>query len=755
MFERVNHLLGAALVYAAREFRVFPVHSIPADGICSCGDKDCPSPGKHPRIGDWPGKATTDEQTIREWWAKWPDANIGLVTQGLLVVDRDGEGNEWPGDEKKQKDLEAAPTSKTPHGGRHYIFRQPPGKSLRNSVSKLGPKVDIRADAGYVLVFPSSLKGNEYSWVERHGLPAFREEVPEAPAWLVEAVESVANPPAPPAAAPALAPLSLPPSDDIERRAIAYLNVLPLAVSGEGGHGKTFAAARVVAHGFAVPEERAFDLLKTHYNPRCVPPWSDKELLHKVHDAVTKPCNQPRGWLRDRPFDPERGVDLSALLAFESTPPAGPPGQPAVASAEGIDEGPERESFKGPSDPGPFPKHLLSVPGFIEEVVAYTLSTAHRPQPVLSLGAAICLQCVLAARKVMDGRGNRTQVYILGIAESGRGKDHPRKVNKNILFQSGQDHLVGNEDFASDSGLLKAVETEPAILFQVDEIGRMLRTIREAHNSHLFHIATALMRLYSDADTIFHGKAYADATRNVHINQPCVSLFGLTTPSWLFDSLSPESLSDGFLARLLLFEGDPGAKRQRAPFVEIPDRILGIARWWGEFGGSGDLFKEHPKPVTIPSTPEADAIFDKLAVMVDAEAEKSDAVGKALWARVEENACRLAMVYACSADRENLQIGVDAARWACDLSAYITRRMLYLAHQNVAESEFDVKQKRILRFIREAGGRISQRAFGRGTRWMSVRDRGELLENLLVTGQVREETIETAGRRRTEYVLAV
>jgi len=47
-------------------------------------------------------------------------------------------------------------------------------------------------------------------------------------------------------------------------------------------------------------------------------------------------------------------------------------------------------------DPGPFPEHLLRVPGLIEQVVAYNLATATRPQQVLALAAGICLQAVLA-----------------------------------------------------------------------------------------------------------------------------------------------------------------------------------------------------------------------------------------------------------------------------------------------------------------------------------------------------------------------
>ena len=79
-------------------------------------------------------------------------------------------------------------------------------------------------------------------------------------------------------------------------RAARYLDALPPAVSGQGGHNATFRAACAVAWGFAVPETEAFDLLRERYNPRCDPPWTDLELLHKVEDALSVRHINPRGW---------------------------------------------------------------------------------------------------------------------------------------------------------------------------------------------------------------------------------------------------------------------------------------------------------------------------------------------------------------------------------------------------------------------------------------------------------------------------
>ena len=181
------------------------------------------------------------------------------------------------------------------------------------------------------------------------------------------------------------------------------------------------------------------------------------------------------------------------------------------------------------------------------DVMAHNLATAHRPQPVLALAGAITLQAVLAGRKVRDERGNRTNLYAVGVAPSGAGKDHARKVSKNVLFHAGLDALEANEDLASDAGLVSALEINQASLFQFDEFGRFLRTIGDAKKApHLYNVLTALMKLYSSADTVFKGKAYADAKRNKVIDRPCAVVYGTTVPEHFFESLTADALADGF-----------------------------------------------------------------------------------------------------------------------------------------------------------------------------------------------------------------
>lgn len=69
-------------------------------------------------------------------------------------------------------------------------------------------------------------------------------------------------------------------------RARVYLSRIPGAVSGANGHAQTFAAACALVR-FGLPESDQWMLL-SEYNLTCKPPWSEKDLRHKLDDARKK-----------------------------------------------------------------------------------------------------------------------------------------------------------------------------------------------------------------------------------------------------------------------------------------------------------------------------------------------------------------------------------------------------------------------------------------------------------------------------------
>ncbi|WP_425398550.1 bifunctional DNA primase/polymerase [Aeoliella sp.] len=160
--------VDAAAEYADLGFRVFPLKPGAKVPATKNGCKD----------------ATGDVEQIERWWGHTPDANVAIATAGLLVVDIDGADNSLLRNADRMLELSVAPYTQTPSGGRHYLFQQPPG-TWGNTTSKLAPKVDTRADGGYIVAPPSVLTNGGYKWLS-DPLDVSPERLPLPPQWVID-----------------------------------------------------------------------------------------------------------------------------------------------------------------------------------------------------------------------------------------------------------------------------------------------------------------------------------------------------------------------------------------------------------------------------------------------------------------------------------------------------------------------------------------------------------------------------------------
>lgn len=79
-------------------------------------------------------------------------------------------------------------------------------------------------------------------------------------------------------------------------RARRYIAKCPASISGQGGHNAAFHAAAALVHGFALGDADAMMLLQ-EWNQGCQPPWSERELHHKIESARCTTHKQLRGHL--------------------------------------------------------------------------------------------------------------------------------------------------------------------------------------------------------------------------------------------------------------------------------------------------------------------------------------------------------------------------------------------------------------------------------------------------------------------------
>lgn len=114
------------------------------------------------------------EQDVVEWFRRWPDANIGIVTgeiSNLIVLDIDPKhgGDAALGRlEQRFGPLSATVEAVTGGDGRHLYFAHPGG--LTRNRAGLAQGIDLRGDGGYIVAPPSiHPTGRPYSWIPGRG----------------------------------------------------------------------------------------------------------------------------------------------------------------------------------------------------------------------------------------------------------------------------------------------------------------------------------------------------------------------------------------------------------------------------------------------------------------------------------------------------------------------------------------------------------------------------------------------------------
>lgn len=86
---------------------------------------------------------------------------------------------------------------------------------------------------------------------------------------------------------------------DVEERARRYLAAMPGGIEGQRGSVDTVKAAVAMRVGFLLDERSSLRLLEEVHNPKCSPPWSRKDLLHKIRNGAAKTNKTPGYLLRD------------------------------------------------------------------------------------------------------------------------------------------------------------------------------------------------------------------------------------------------------------------------------------------------------------------------------------------------------------------------------------------------------------------------------------------------------------------------
>jgi hypothetical protein len=370
------------------------------------------------------------------------------------------------------------------------------------------------------------------------------------------------------------------------------------------------------------------------------------------------------------------------------------------------------------------PELYDDLPGVMKEMHTWMRTTSPKPQPALCLGATLAFMAAAIGRKVqLQHWGVRPNIYVFGVAHSGAGKERPLSACKQMAKSAGLfEKLIGVEEVASDAGIISAVMRQPSQVMLLDEVSFLISaTNNQRSGSHLVNVISTMLKLYSSSHTTFKSKSYADLDKVSYVDQPCVSLYGCSTPKGLFAALSSKDITNGLLSRVVLFDAGDNDPRGVPPIQSpVPAVIVDWLRAWDQVplnpnpmamdGGSPAL-----EPITVLVTEEAmklsEAFEDEMRVLkVAARARGMDA----LYVRARENALKFALIRACAPaavksdtgaviDRSNLKVDAETMRWAIELSRATVLAMEQAAKDEIADSQFGLQVKNFRDMIKNAG----------------------------------------------------
>lgn len=674
-----------ALAYASRGWFVFPA---PANGE----KKGCVS-GETTNGNRW--GCTTDPEEIIAYYKQIPAANVGIATgkdSGFFVLEADtpkGHAHDGLASikdlEEKHGEFPETLAVESPSGSIHRYFEYPnDGIVIENSASKIALGVDVRGEGGMVLAPPSVRPGKgSYRWLNSLAIA-------KAPDWLLQAAT---KPPLP------------------EPKPIVFSVVQ--SSSDLSAYGKAALDDEMAQLANRTPGERNTEANLSAYRigrlvgGRCL---TFSEAYRALEAAVLSWGVSPR----DKALGP-KGTLARALRVGEQYP-RGPDdtNAPMVEirlGEEEFDQGTgELPTLPPKASPGELPEHLTHLPGLVGALTDWITDTALYPQRGLSLGAALTLVGTAAGRHLAGPTRSGTHLYVVCLAPSGAGKDHPLNAIAPILDAAGMRAHIGPSQFISMPAVIRFLQRVPLSVCAMDEFGSFLKRINSRRASGFEGAISGMLRTAWGCSFKAMATPEWAQQNSATIFSPALSIYGAVTAPDFYSSLEGADVTNGILNRFLVIE-TKSEPQERAPLADptaVPKSISDSLR---------AIYQRNPLAMLCQS--EKSPAYDCLAITADAEQIRRGLVEQIrkeavedrtlapFLARTAENAIRLATIMAIG--RASTQIDATDMAWARELALWATRTLAHGAGLYIADSDTQAAANAVRRAIQERGGRVKRR----------------------------------------------
>lgn len=367
------------------------------------------------------------------------------------------------------------------------------------------------------------------------------------------------------------------------------------------------------------------------------------------------------------------------------------------------------------------PRFITTPPGILYDISAWISETAHKCQPELSLAGAIALAATCTQRIYRSNLGNFTSLYVVLVAKSTEGKEHPQGAVEKILTAAGLGHLVAGSGYTSAGAVFSALFKQPNHLALIDEMGKLLKMSRAKGNANSEAAIDKLVEAYGKLDGVIRPPVYSTMSLNKAqktamqsedqmIYNPAITVLGATTPGTFYQNLTDDLVQDGFLGRLIVVESVLPRQLMRFDSKSPPPEK--IVAWCKQVnsppqkqGNLTDVAIGDMPACTIEMTigPECIDLMRAFEAELNKLKDQYEPEGlDVLLGRTFEKALRLAMIAAKACDVNSLAVKVEHLEWAISYVRHYDLAMIRAVRKNRVSSQVDGEIKKAVNYIQGA-----------------------------------------------------
>jgi len=701
-----------------------------------------------------PGRFDRDWQAAKGWsrfcyslpseeevalWCRWPDAGVGIClgpASDLTVVDFDNHPELWPAIEAL---IPPSPVRKRGEKGYSAFYRFT-GQRKRQLVASPGdrsPVVEILSLGQQTLVPPTVHPNTKvpYVWDGPSLLDVARSDLPVLPDNLYDLMRVAIGAPV-----EHYEPIRRP-SDVYDTPSLAMIEAMLKVMNPSCSRvrwrdtGMSIKSMYPGDDGFRLWNEWSAGAPDKYNEREMSGQWRSFKPDGPIGPGTIIHFAKQEGF-DDLWFDVNRGLEgVSGELIPKKKP---------LTTIIDLPAQPERPKFTIPEE------LVMSAPGLVGDITRWIVESSIQPQPVLALAAALAAVGALKGHRVRTETNLRTNIYVLGLAESGSGKRYPIDAVRVLFREAGCDAILGKEP-GSEPGLCEMLrEGNGVSLLLWDEIGHAISAMCDKNNgSHYTTIMATITNLFTEASSFHEGKALAAGSRS-NIEQPCLCICGMTVEERLFENLTKENASDGFLPRWMIFEVTTNnPKQQRMSGAHMPpaalvEKVLAVHNWPKHYreneerrlaSGKRPLPNDIYDPKWVPYTDEAREAYWQCREEFAARAEIAAAQGRgarAIWNRAAEHIARVALIVSGYE-----QTGMKEFNWARDLVVSRCEALCDAVSRRIGQNDKERNTKKVYELIRECDTGIPKNLLTRKTQWLTSQERSGIITTLIDSEQIR------------------